>query len=78
MVVERQRLLEFRVEPAGGDALDGLCEPANGSTSFIFAVWRSEAIVAHVFPPPLLPRTMHSFCECLRPDGPLDGIGVDV
>jgi hypothetical protein len=47
---------------------------ASGSTSFIFAVCRRVAMVAHVLPPPSLPAKTR---YCLGSDGPFDNVGID-
>ena len=52
---------------------------ACGSTSFILAVVRSVAMVAQVRPPPSLPANKAVLSrDCLRPDGALDDVGVDL
>lgn len=48
------------------------------STSFIFAVRSSVAMVTKARPPPGCPRSARFCCGGLRPDGPLDDVGVDL
>ena len=51
---------------------------ASGSTSFIFAVCRRVAMVAHVLPPPSLPAKRAFFRVIVwGPDGPFNNVGID-